>query len=31
VIVTLFPDRADRYFEAPVIPKADKSASGDAK
>jgi S-sulfo-L-cysteine synthase (O-acetyl-L-serine-dependent) len=31
VIVTLFPDRADRYFEAPVIPKTDKSASGDAK
>jgi S-sulfo-L-cysteine synthase (O-acetyl-L-serine-dependent) len=25
VIVTLFPDRAERYFEAPVVPKTDKS------
>jgi hypothetical protein len=29
VVVTLFPDRADRYFEAPVqkqqLPHADKS------
>ena len=24
VIVTLFPDRAERYFEAPVVPKASK-------
>ncbi len=30
VIVTLFPDRAERYFEAPVVPKAtiaEKSAT----
>ena len=27
VIVTLFPDRAERYFEAPVPPKLEKSAT----
>jgi S-sulfo-L-cysteine synthase (O-acetyl-L-serine-dependent) len=29
VIVTLFPDRAERYFEAPVVPKSDKSGKSD--
>jgi S-sulfo-L-cysteine synthase (O-acetyl-L-serine-dependent) len=31
LIVTLFPDRADRYFEAPVIPSAAKPTGAGAK
>jgi cysteine synthase B len=27
VIVTLFPDRADRYFEAPIPPKPAKTTA----
>ena len=27
VVVTLFPDRAERYFEAPVVPKTKASAT----
>ncbi len=29
VVVTLFPDRADRYFEAPTIPTTDAAMANE--